>query len=116
MAESIECHQQSLAICQELGDREGEGGSFNNLGMIYRAQSQWDQSIECYQQSLIIERELSDPDRYWEGQILDKLGQLYQSKGQLDRAIPLWQEALTKLPEDAREYPIIQSQLNQAIG
>jgi lipopolysaccharide biosynthesis regulator YciM len=58
---------------------------------------------------------LSDPDRYWEGQILDKLGQLYQSKGEIDRAIPLWQEALTKLPEDAREYPIIQAQLNQTI-
>ena len=113
MDESIDCHQKSLAICQELGDREGEGASFNNLGMIYRAQSKWDESIECYQQSLIIERELSDPERSWEGQILNDLAKLYQAKGQLDRAIPLWQEALTKLPEDAREYPIIQAQLEQ---
>jgi tetratricopeptide (TPR) repeat protein len=111
--ESIDCHQQSLAICQELGDREGEGASFNNLGMAYRSQCRWDESIECYQQSLIIERELNDPQRCWEGQILDDLAKLYQAKGQLDLAIPLWQEALTKLPNDAREYPIIQSRLAQ---
>ncbi|NEP77418.1 MAG: tetratricopeptide repeat protein [Okeania sp. SIO3C4] len=33
---SIDFHQQSLAIHQEIGDRDGEAASLNNLALVYQ--------------------------------------------------------------------------------
>jgi tetratricopeptide (TPR) repeat protein len=110
--EAIELYKQNLSICGELLDRHGEGISLNNLALVYQAQSRWEEAIDCYHQSLTIKRELGD--RHGEAQTLGNLGLLYQLQGQVNLAIPFWQEALSKLPEGAAEYPIMQGWLETA--
>ena len=57
---AIEFHQQSLAITREIGDRGGEGNSYNNLGNVYYSLGEYQKAIEFYQQSLAITREIGD--------------------------------------------------------
>jgi tetratricopeptide (TPR) repeat protein len=112
LGEAIYCYQQDLTICRELGDRHGEGKALNNLGVVYQSQSRCVEAIDCFQQSLTIYRKLRD--RYGEAQTLGNLGLLYAIQDQLDLAIPLWLEALTKFPEGAADYPIVEGWLETA--
>jgi tetratricopeptide (TPR) repeat protein len=89
---AIEFHQQSLAIKREIGDRNGEATSLNNLGGAYFQLGQYPKAIEFYQQSLAIKREIGD--RHGEGVSLGNLGNAYKSLGQYPKAIEFHQQSL----------------------
>src|SRR3989442_7149943 len=77
--EAIACHEQSLAICRQLGDRHGEAQALTNLGNVYQNQGRWEEAIACYEQSLPVFRQLGD--RHGEARTLNNLGLLYHNKG-----------------------------------
>jgi CHAT domain-containing protein/tetratricopeptide (TPR) repeat protein len=83
--EALQYWEQALTISQEIGYRQGEGGSICNLGLAYDSLGQFHKAIEFYQQSLQILREIGH--RQWEANALGGLGNAYQSLGQFDRAI-----------------------------
>jgi len=47
---AITCHQQSLAIFGETGDRYGEGTALNNLGTAYQEMRQPDRAAMCWRE------------------------------------------------------------------
>ena len=55
--------QQALVIAQEIGDRESEGNTLNNIGEVYNAQGNYKQAVNYHQQALVILEEVED----WEG-------------------------------------------------
>ncbi|MEM9274651.1 MAG: CHAT domain-containing protein [Cyanobacteria bacterium P01_F01_bin.143] len=65
--QAIEYYQQSLAITQEIGDREGEGLILSNLGFLYEQQAQPEIAIVFYKQSVIVREKIRQENR-----ILDK--------------------------------------------
>jgi tetratricopeptide (TPR) repeat protein len=69
---AITCYQQSLAITQAIGDRNMEGRSLNNLGLVYYAQGQYQDAIDYFNQSLQISRTIGD--RQSEAYSLNGLG------------------------------------------
>jgi CHAT domain-containing protein/Tfp pilus assembly protein PilF len=94
---AIEYYQQSLAIFKEIGDREGEALSLNNLGVAYRSLGQYPKAIEYYQQSLAIFKEIGD--REGEARSLNNLGNAYDALGQYPKAIEFYQQSLAIFKE-----------------
>ena len=52
--------QESLAICQEIGDRRGTADCFNHLGEVAQAQGLHQEAKDLYLESLIIFKEIGN--------------------------------------------------------
>jgi CHAT domain-containing protein len=89
---AIEFHQQFLTIAREIGDRDGEAASLNNLGIAYKSLGQYRQAIEFYQQSLAIAREIGDKES--EGLTLSNLGVLLVKQNQPELAIIFYKQSV----------------------
>ena len=112
--EALNFYQQSLAIEREIGDRNGEAGSLNNLGNVYRLLGQCQEALNFYQQSLAIKREIGDCNG--EATSLWNISNLYQQSGKIRQArqykvlaARIWQSL--KLPVDATPMPEILKRL-----
>ena len=57
---AIELYQQSLAIAEEIADRQEKGRTFSSIGSVHLSLGNYHEAIEYYQQSLDITREFSD--------------------------------------------------------
>jgi CHAT domain-containing protein/Tfp pilus assembly protein PilF len=95
--QALEHYQQALVILREVGDRAGEGRTFNNIGGVYNKLGQYPQALEHYQQALVIRREVGD--RVGEGTTLNNIGRVYDSLGQYSQALEQFQQALVILHE-----------------
>jgi CHAT domain-containing protein len=84
--------QQALKIYQSIGDRNGEGNSLSNLGIIYHSLGNYTQAINYYQQSLEIVRVIGDQNG--EARSLSNLGITYHSLGDYKQAINYNQQSL----------------------
>jgi class 3 adenylate cyclase/tetratricopeptide (TPR) repeat protein len=102
---ALECHQESLALCQKLRDRRGEGRSWGYLGDCYRHRQQWQLAEKAQQQGLLIAQELKD--RRAEADTLLRIG-----KGLI--AQRRWEEAEARLRESLATYRELGSQVLQA--
>ena len=85
-------HRRSLDLARELGDRQTEAHSLNNLGLVARNQGDYDDAREYHHQSLDIKRELGD--RQGEANSLGNLGLVAQSQGDYDDAREYHQQSL----------------------
>jgi tetratricopeptide (TPR) repeat protein len=105
---AINYHQQSLVIKREIGDRNGEADSLDNLGNTYNLLGEYQQAIDCYQQLLTIQREIGD--RNSEAQSLQRLSQLYHLTGRIKEGYAAGYQATQilqelKLPIEAWALP-----------
>jgi CHAT domain-containing protein len=82
-----------LAIKREIGDRNGEAASLNNLGNAYNFLGQYPKAIEFFQQSLAIEGEIGGRNEV--AQSMNNLGRAYYSLGQYPKAIEFFQQSLS---------------------
>ncbi len=85
-------YYQALDISREIGDRNGEASSYNNLGLAYYSLGEYQQAIQYYQQSLAITREIGD--RNGEASSYNNLGNAYSSLGEYQQAIQYHQQSL----------------------
>ena len=56
----MEYFQKDLKICQEIGDRKGEGATLNNLATTAHAKGDYDEALVFLQKSLKIRQEIGD--------------------------------------------------------
>ncbi len=91
-SKAIEYYEQSLAIFQDIGDRQGEAGSLNDLGEVYRNRGQYPKAIEYYEQSLAIFQDIGD--RNGTAGSLHNLGLAYLDLGQYPKAIEYYEQSL----------------------
>ncbi|MCE2703555.1 MAG: CHAT domain-containing protein, partial [Anabaena sp. 49633_E8] len=89
---AIEFFQQSLAIFQEIGGRNGQAISLGNLGRAYNDLGQYPKAIEFFQQSLAIFQEIGGRNEV--AQSMNNLGLAYYSLGQYPKAIEFFQQSL----------------------
>jgi hypothetical protein len=83
--EAISAHQDAAAIFRQTGDRHGEGGPLNNLGLALREVGRFEEAISTHQDAAAICQETDD--RYHEGTALenlesDRAAQAAESSGQ----------------------------------
>jgi tetratricopeptide (TPR) repeat protein len=82
----------AVNAAEKSGNYQGEGVSFNNLGMVYRFLRRWDEAIDCYEYSLKIYRKLRDLSG--EGGSLNNLGVVYEAQRRWDEAIDCYHHSL----------------------
>ncbi|MDJ0618337.1 MAG: tetratricopeptide repeat protein [Calothrix sp. MO_192.B10] len=89
---AIDYHHQSLAIFQEIGDRNGEASALTHIGQAYDGLGQLEQAIEYYQKTLETFRQISEHRH--EAFALDSLGNAYKSLKEYQTAIDYYQQSL----------------------
>jgi tetratricopeptide (TPR) repeat protein len=90
--EAIACHEQSLQIARDIGNREGEAASLCNFGNAYDGLGRYQEAIACHEQSLQIKRDIGD--RAGEAASLCNLGNAYDSLGCYQKAIVFYKQSL----------------------
>jgi CHAT domain-containing protein len=89
---ALEKFQTALNIYKQIGDREGEGTTLNNIGAVYKVLGQYSKALETYQQSLVISKEIGD--REGEGTTLNNIGFVYEALKQSESAIVFLKQAV----------------------
>ncbi|MDJ0799436.1 MAG: tetratricopeptide repeat protein, partial [Calothrix sp. MO_167.B12] len=89
---AIDYHHQSLAIFQEIEDRNGEASALTHIGQAYNYLGESEQAIEYYQQTLETFRQISD--RHNEAVVLLSLGYAYYCLKEYQTAIDYYQQSL----------------------
>jgi tetratricopeptide (TPR) repeat protein/transcriptional regulator with XRE-family HTH domain len=84
--------RRSAAICQEIGDREGEARALCSLGHCQILMRRLEEAVESEQQGLTISREIGSPHR--QGVALYRLGEAYCELGRLDEALNCHRQGL----------------------
>ena len=85
--------QNALDASIRLGDKEGEAGNLQNLGLIYRALDNPHKAIELYQQALVIWQAMGN--RREEAAILGNMGMAYGDLNKIDAAIDFCERSKT---------------------
>jgi CHAT domain-containing protein len=52
--EALSAYEQALTIRREIGDREGEGVTLSNLGLMYQRQGHYLEGLDIYQRALTV--------------------------------------------------------------
>jgi tetratricopeptide (TPR) repeat protein/predicted amidohydrolase len=107
---ALECHQQSLKIKEQLGNKPGIANSLNNLGLVFWSKGDFNQAREYYQQSLKINEELGNRDRI--AVILSNLGNLLARTGDLGKAMEYQKQALAIKEELGNKQEIFTTLIN----
>ena len=55
-----EYHEKALAISVEIGDREGEGTRYGNLGTVFQSLGEYVKAREYHEKALAISVEIGD--------------------------------------------------------
>ncbi|NER94017.1 MAG: tetratricopeptide repeat protein [Symploca sp. SIO1B1] len=90
--EALQLWQQALVIYREIGARQGEANSLNNLGNVYSSLAEYEQAIDFYEQSLELFREIRD--RQGEANSLGNLGNVYSSLAEYEQAKDFYEQSL----------------------
>ena len=85
LEQAVEYHNKHPTIAKELGDRNGEGLAYGDLGNTYKALCKFQQAIEYYKKDLSITKEVANRRR--EGRVNGNLGNAYGSVGDFQQAI-----------------------------
>ncbi|CEK18586.1 predicted ATPase [Chthonomonas calidirosea] len=87
-------HTESLNLCREIGDKEGEAKAFNGLALTAQKQSDFPQTRYYLEQSLQIFRETNPRAA---AQVLVNLGGISTEMGDLVQAKSYFEEAIQRL-------------------
>ncbi len=92
LEDAQELYQQALAIYQEIGSREGESATLNNLAISVYAKGDYATALMYLEQSLAIDRELGD--KKGEGVTLSNISQIYKAQGNYASAMTYLEQSL----------------------
>ena len=84
--------EKTLALRREIGDKQGEGTTLNNLSQIYDARGDYDTALDYLKQSLAISREIGD--KQGEGTTLNNLSQIHKARGDYATALDYLKQSL----------------------
>jgi len=83
---------RSLAICREVGDRQGEAGALGSLGRVFHALGRYDEAQSRIERALAIFREMGD--RPGEAGATGGLGNVLHSLGRHEEARECFEQDL----------------------
>ena len=94
---SLARYNQSLAIDEKLGYKEGIGENYIKIGWIYEDRGDYSKSLEFYNKSLEIFEELDDKRGI--ARVILNIGNIYESLGDYDKALEFYNKSL-KISEE----------------
>jgi tetratricopeptide (TPR) repeat protein len=89
--------EEILALCQEMGDRQGVAGMLRSLGRQAFWLGDLDEAEQRAEETMALWQELSD--QYYIGRTYAALGGVARERGELDRAEHLYRKAIEILQE-----------------
>jgi len=95
--QALNYYRQSLAIREELGDRDGMARSYHQLGNLVYMRDDYDQALDYYRQALAIFEELGD--RTGMAGSYHQLGMVAQDRDDYDQALDYYRQALAIFEE-----------------
>jgi tetratricopeptide (TPR) repeat protein len=110
--EAIAVHAQALELVRELGDRNAEAMTLNNLALALGHAGDDDGARVRLEESAAILRELGDD--HHEGQVVANLGFLHGRRGRREQAFSCLEAALDKLDPTSHAYRRVEEQLRRA--
>ncbi|MFD2684627.1 tetratricopeptide repeat protein [Streptomyces phyllanthi] len=87
----------TVPILQELGDRDGEGATWDSLGRAHQHLGDHPEAIACFRQALRLRQERGDS--YEVAETLRHLGDAHLAAGDRPTARLRWQQALELLDQ-----------------
>ena len=103
----IEYSKKSLAIQEEIGDKEGLATSLNNLGIMYMNQGQIVKALECYKRSLKIREGFDNKSLL--ANAINNVGRLYHLQGDYSKSLEYYQRSYSLQKEIKSEAGIANS-------
>ncbi len=107
---ALECHEESLRIDEELGNKERISGDLNNLGLVYWTKGDTERATGYYKKSLAIYEELKD--EYGIASVLNNLANLSSVRGELDQALEYLQRSYKLREKMNNKLDIARSLIN----
>ncbi|MFC1852483.1 tetratricopeptide repeat protein, partial [candidate division CSSED10-310 bacterium] len=86
---ALEFFQRSLAICEEIGDKQGNAITANSIGIVYHIRGEFHRSLEFLQKSRTINEEIGNKSGL--GAASCNMGLVYHSLSDLDKALESYQ-------------------------
>jgi CHAT domain-containing protein/Tfp pilus assembly protein PilF len=83
---------ESLPIFKAVGDRKGEGGTLNDIGIVYLSLGETKKALEKYNEALPIRQAAGD--RGGAAQTLSGIATAYELLGEMQKALEKYNEAL----------------------
>ena len=105
--------ETSLNEAREIGNKDAESTSLNNLGNAYKSLSDFKKAIEFHQLALRIAKDIGNKDGV--GAAYNSLGNAYKSLSEFKKAIEFYQLAL-KIAKDTRNKDGEAAILNNLAG
>ena len=84
--------EQSLKIQQQIGDRNGEGATLNNISQIYDVRGDYETALQYLEQSLKIQQQIGN--QRGESATLNNIGQIYDARGDYETALQYLEQSL----------------------
>ena len=92
LVDALDLYQQSLAICQELGNKKSEGTILNNISQIYNVRGDYIKALKYLKQSLTIHQYVGN--KAMEGTTLNNISQIYLSRDDYNKALSYLKQSL----------------------
>ena len=83
--QAIPLFERALALRREVGDRDGEAATLNNIGLVYDGLGDRQQALTFYNQALPLQREVGN--RAGEAVTRYNIAMVHRALGQLDDAV-----------------------------
>lgn len=94
---ALEYFEKSMAIFEDIGDKQGIASSLNNFGLIYSNQDNYPLAIEYYEKSLAIAEEMGDKRSIINS--LMNIGNVYKKESNYPAALQSYQTSLSLMEE-----------------
>ncbi len=89
---SLDYHNKSLKIREEIGSKNGIAYSLINIGNIYEGQNDYQKALEYYLKSLLIRESIDDKKGI--AYCLINIGNLYETQGNTEMALKYYKKSL----------------------
>jgi len=89
---SLDCHEQSLVLFEEIDDKEGKAQSLSGIGSIHWRNGDLDTALQYFERGLALRKEIGN--RYGISSSLNSVGIIYRRKGDLNRALEYYERSL----------------------
>ena len=105
--QSLSNHYAALKIREEIMDKRGMAGSYNNIGLIHSLQKNYDEALKLFDKALILNNELEN--KSWKSYNLGNIGGIYLDQGKYDEALKYFQESLKISQELGNKFGAVNS-------
>ncbi len=90
--QALAFYEKSLAIREEIGNKQAIAVSLNNIGVVYHQKGELGFALDCYEKSLVIKEELGNKQEI--AKSLNNIGVIYRMKGELGHALDNYEKSL----------------------